>query len=78
MIVLKEVSRYKLYLAGAQEVRWDCFITEPAVEHTFCYGKGNENHDTGTGFMFIRESHRQLRDMSLLQYQEVAGIISLL
>jgi hypothetical protein len=39
-----------LDLVGIQEVRWDEDITEPAGEYTFFYGKGNENHELGTGF----------------------------
>jgi hypothetical protein len=30
------------------------------------YGKGNENHELGTGFLYIRESYQQLRGLSLL------------
>jgi hypothetical protein len=37
----EEISKYKLDLVGAQEVRWDRGGTEP----TFFYGKGNENHE---------------------------------
>jgi hypothetical protein len=37
-------------LVGVQEVRWDRGGTEPAEEYTFNYGKGNENHELGTGF----------------------------
>jgi hypothetical protein len=33
-------------------------------EHTFFYGKGNENHEFGTGFLYIRESYQQLRGLS--------------
>jgi hypothetical protein len=50
MTVLRELSKYKLDLVGVEEVRWDGGGTEPVSEYTFLYGKGNENHELGTGF----------------------------
>jgi hypothetical protein len=38
---------------GLREVRWDRSGTEPAGEYTFSYGKGNENHELGIGFLYI-------------------------
>jgi exonuclease III len=50
--VATEISKYKLDLVGVQEVRWD---REPAGECTFLYGKRNEKHALGTGFLEIGE-----------------------
>jgi hypothetical protein len=44
----KKSQKNKLDLVGVQ-VRWDGGGTEPAGEHTFFYGKGNENHELDTG-----------------------------
>jgi exonuclease III len=49
-VVAEEISKYKLDLVGVQELRWDGGGTEPVGEYTFLYGKGNENHELGTGF----------------------------
>jgi exonuclease III len=66
MTVSRELARYELDLLGVQEVRWEGGGTEPAGEYTFFYGKKNENHELGTGFLCIRESYQQLRGLSLL------------
>jgi hypothetical protein len=67
MTVSRELSKYKLDLVGVQEVRWEGGGTGPAGEHTFLYGKGNENLELGAGFFFcITDSYQQLRGLSLL------------
>jgi hypothetical protein len=54
MTVLRELSRYRLDFVGVQ-VRWEGNSTAPAEEYTFFYGKGNENHELGTG-IFVRKT----------------------
>jgi exonuclease III len=59
--IAEKISKNNLDLVGVQEVRWDGDGTESEGEYTFLYGKGNENHELGTVFSYIRELCQQLR-----------------
>jgi hypothetical protein len=60
-VVGEGISKYKLDVVGVQEVRWDRGGTEPSGHYTFFHGKGEQNHELHTGFLFIRESYKQLK-----------------
>jgi hypothetical protein len=48
-IVATELARYTLDLLGV-EVRWDKGAMVRAGDYNIFYGRGNENHQFGTGF----------------------------
>jgi len=61
----RELGRYKLGVVGVQEVRWDKGSTVREGDYDFFYGKGNDNHQLGTGF-FVH--HRILSAVKRVEF----------
>ena len=49
-LVTSELDRYRMYLVGIQEVRWEDSGTLESGNYTLFYGEGNANHQLGTRF----------------------------
>jgi exonuclease III len=58
--VAGELTRCKLDLVSVQDVRCKEGGTLSVGDYFIFYGKGNENHQLGTGFLYTTECYQKL------------------
>ena len=61
---MRELARYKLDVVGVQEVRRDKGARVRAGDYDFFYGKENENHQLGTGFLYTVSAVKRVEFVS--------------
>jgi hypothetical protein len=64
--VARKLRKYKLYLVGVQEVRWEKGGTERPDNYTFLYGAGNEYHQLGTVSFVHKRIKSEVRRVEFL------------
>jgi hypothetical protein len=62
--VAKEIVKCKLVLVGGAGRQMGHCGNKSVGNYVFFYGNWNENHELGTGYLYTRKSHQQLRGQS--------------